>query len=80
MFYWCGFQPNSLVLGASYPFLLQDTFSSTIRGAGADRPFPQPLPSVSCRSLTEARQHWLEGLFPLKMLKEQPQSTGAKLV
>lgn len=47
MFYWWGFQPNSLALGVSYPFLLQDTFPLTARGAEADRPFRSPS-DVAC--------------------------------
>lgn len=74
MFYWWGFQPNSLTLGVSCPFLLQDTFPLTVRRAEADRTFPgrsdvacPAIPPVSHRNHTDSTG--LEAFFSLSMLK-----------
>lgn len=85
MFYWWGFQPNYLALGASYPSLLQDTFPPTVRGAEADRPFPgrsdvacPAIPPVSHRNHTDSVGS--EVFFLLARSSNSPKAHGAKPV
>lgn len=80
MFYWWGFQPNSLAFGVSYPFLLQDTFLRPSEEQKqtdlslADQMWPaQPhLSSAAGTTQIGLAQCFF---FPLSMLKLQAQST-----